>query len=271
MTYRVAMSTHKGGVGKTSLTLQIAYVFAKAGLKTLVVDFDPQGNCSSRIYSGEYTGTPVHSLFEDELDAVVPVQCAENLWGLLVPIDPETEDLIDEMVNIQDRDPSCLVNPLQHIQSIEDQFDIILYDTPPNLGNLLVSAILAASHILIPIEPAGFARAGVSQIYDTIGKLQDATGHSVEVAGFVFNKVRKEVGLHRDALAKIRKTPGVGSLVFKAQVGNRSRMDIANTEMKPLSQYKDGAGRTVYKEVHAVGQELLKRLGAKALIKKGGF
>lgn len=269
MTYKIAMSTHKGGVGKTSLTLQIGHVLANAGLKTLVVDFDPQGNCSSRIFTGEYTGTPVHNLFEDELDEVVPVQCSNNLWGLLVPIDPETEDLIDEMVDIQDRDESCLINPARHIQAIEDDFDIILYDTPPNLGNLLVSAILAASHIVIPIEPAGFARAGVSQIYDTISKLQNATDHHVEVIGFVFNKVRREVGLHRNAIASIREA--VGELVFDAQVGNRSRVDIANTEKKPLSQYKDGAGRTVYKEVYAVTKEMLQRLGAKKLIKKGGF
>lgn len=268
MAFRIAYCTHKGGVGKTSISTQHAYMFAKAGLRVMVVDFDPQGNMSSRIFDGEYNGTNLPDLFKSELEPITPVDCKEGVKGILVPIDREKQNLVDEVVNLTRVDEEHLLNPALQLQQVDDDYDIILFDTPPSIGNLLVAALLAATHVVIPVEPAGFSQDGVSQIFDTLGRVQEVGNNDLEVAGFLINRYNRRVRFHRDAVAEI--TEKVPHLVFKSTIGILSRVDMANSEGLPLSAFKDGAGRSAQKQIRDTARELLNRIGAKKLSAKLG-
>lgn len=258
MTYRIGFMNQKGGVGKSSISIQTAHILAGKGYRVLFVDFDPQGNSSSRFYDGEYTGTPTSELFEALDSAPQPIEILPNLWGILVPLDDDDGRQGKDMLAIQKRDESCLLNPDKNLEMIEDQFDFMIFDTPPNLGNLLLGAIIAATHVMIPVQPAGFAADGVAQLYDTIQNIQDVANEELEVLGFVLNNVNASSTLHRTTVEEIRTK--VGDLVFDAQVGQRSRIDAANHSKVAVSSFKDGAGRRTQKELVAVVDELLSRL-----------
>ena len=265
MAISIAFTTHKGGVGKTTLAIQTAHIFAEQGLKTLIIDYDAQANCSSRVQKKPYEGTPVHALFQDDLDSVVPEQLAENLWGILQPINLETEDQLQEMVDVLDCPRHQILNPSKHLAKVADQFDVIIADTPPSLSSLLLGALMSVDNVVIPCEPAGFTRAAVSQIYDTINKAKQFVGHDLNVVGMVFNRVRYGIKHHDESMKEVRDS--LQSLVFESEVGVRSKLDLANFDKAPLSSYRDKTGRSTHGEVANVAKEILQRLEAQGRLK----
>lgn len=267
MAISIAYATHKGGVGKTTLAIQTAHIFAEKGLKTLLLDYDAQGNASSRVQKKPYEGTPVHALFQDELESIVPEQLAENLWGILQPINLETEDQLQEMVDVLDCPRHQILNPGKHLAKISDQFDVIIADTPPSLSSLLLGALMSVDNVVIPCEPAGFTRAAVSQIYDTINKAKQFVGHDLNVVGMVFNRVRYGIKHHDASMKEVRDS--LKSLVFEAEVGVRSKLDLANFDKSPMSSYKDKTGKSTHNEVANVANEILERIEAQRAQKKG--
>lgn len=274
MALTLATSTHKGGVGKTSLLVQLAHIYAEAGLKTLIIDLDAQGNCSLSFLKEPYTGTPAYSLFEDELSEVKPQKLADNLWGLLQPMDLEYPKQLKEMSAILDDKDNEKARakplfPARNLAGIKDDFDIILVDTPPGMSTLLVGALLAVDHVIVPCDPVGFTKAAVAQIYDTIGNLKTYVGHELNVVGLFFNKVQLSVPAHKKNIAMVREM--LPDLVFKSHLGNRSKLVIANEECNSLSAYKDSTSRSTRAELKDIAKEVLQRAGAKKLLKEGGF
>lgn len=269
MTLSLAASTHKGGVGKSTLLVQLAHIYAEGGLKVLFVDWDAQGNSSLCFRTGEYTGTPSYALFEEDLEEVAPQKVADNLWGLLQPMDREYPRQLSEMQAVLDYPKHATLYPNKHLSKIEDQFDIILVDTPPGMSTLLLGALLAVDNVIIPCDPFGFTKASVAQIYDTIENMKNYVGHNLKVIGLCFNQVNFGVPAHKKSIEMVRQM--LPKLVFKSHFGSRSKIVVANEEQNPLSAYKDSTSRSTRAELKKIAKEVLERAGSKDLVKRGGF
>ncbi len=168
----IAVSNQKGGVGKTTTVVNLASYAALAGKRVLVIDNDPQGNSSSVLLPAAESGSVYIQ--------TPPQPTAEsNLWCI-----PATPDLIDEerRLSRQDGGRSVLRRLLEPLRST---FDLILIDCPPNLSWLPTNALLAADHLLLPLQSEYFAMEGLGQLLAYVEDLRQDGGAQLDLLGIL--------------------------------------------------------------------------------------
>jgi len=167
-TRRIVVANQKGGVGKTTTSVNLAVALAQGGLRVLVVDIDPQGNASTALGIPHVEGTPsTYEVLLDDMklaDAVVGSPEADNLFVLPATIDLAGAEL--ELVSRVAREQKLLRAVREYLT--DHEFDYVFYDCPPSLGLLTVNALVAATDILIPIQCEYYALEGVTQLMRTI-------------------------------------------------------------------------------------------------------
>ena len=192
-----ALLNQKGGVGKTTVTLGLASAAAAAGHRVLVVDLDPQGS-STWILGHDPTNDQASTA-----NPLGPSHVRANIlmshWGLEV-------DLIPSSPNLQDLEagkPKRLRRALRHVA---DDYDAVLIDCPPSLGNLTMSGLIAADLALIVVEPAALGLRGIGAVADAIDDVWNSHNTDLELAGVIVNKVPAisgEAERRYDELARI--------------------------------------------------------------------
>ncbi len=198
----VALLNQKGGVGKTTVTLGLASAAAHAGDRVLVVDLDPQG--SSTWVLGHDPADDRPSTADAVGPGRAPINVVMSHWGLEV-------DLVPSAPSLQDHEagrPKRLRRALRHIAA---DYDAVLIDCPPSLGNLTLSGLIAADLALIVVEPAALGLRGIGAVADAIDDIWNTHNSDLELAGVVVNKVPPisgEADRRYDELARIvgRKT-----------------------------------------------------------------
>lgn len=182
----IAVANQKGGVGKTAVTLGIASAASSAGLRTLVIDMDPQGNSTTGLGVVDVELTINDVLYADEsgvaLDAVAPTS-----WpGVsLVPANLSLAQRdADQQLGSEMRLRKALDTP-----DLSAKFDLVLIDCQPSVGKLVSNALIAATGVLIVTEPSIDASAGVANILNTIDTVREHYNPGLQVLGIVLNKV----------------------------------------------------------------------------------
>ena len=170
----------KGGVGKTTVTLGLASAAAHAGDRVLVVDLDPQGSSTWVLGHDPADGRP------STADVLGPGRAAISVvmshWGLEVDLVPSSPRLLDHEAGR----PKRLRRALRHIAA---DYDAVLIDCPPSLGNLTMSGLIAADLALIVVEPAALGLRGIGAVADAIDNVWTTHNSDLELAGVVVNKV----------------------------------------------------------------------------------
>ena len=217
----VALLNQKGGVGKTTVTLGLASAAAQANHRVLVVDLDPQGSS---------TWVLGHDPMADEASVADvlgpdrgPLKILMSHWGLEI-------DLIAASPKLQDHEAGKPKRLRRAVRQIADDYDAVLIDCPPSLGNLTMSGLIAAHHALIVVEPAALGLRGIGAVADAIDEVWNTHNTDLELAGVIVNKVPAisgEADRRYDELARIvgRKTiwrPSVPQRVIVNQaIGER--------------------------------------------------
>jgi len=182
LTRTIALMNQKGGVGKTTTTVNIAAGFARAGRSTLIIDLDPQAHAS--LHVGIDPAAVEHTVYDVLIDdSIAPADAVKQVSEHLA-IMPSTTDLAaaeTELATLPERQKRLE----KAIASFGERFEFVLIDCPPSLGLLTINALTAAREVIIPMQAHFLALQGVSKLLETVGRVSAAVNSRLRVTGVV--------------------------------------------------------------------------------------
>ncbi len=247
----IAVTNQKGGVGKTTSAVNIAYFLAKAGKTTLIIDFDPQGNATSGLgidkQSLEATMTEVMLEKVPLADVIIPTKHKH------LSIAPSTPHLANTEVELAQAERR-FSRLKQAIQALED-YDYIIIDSPPSLSLLTVNGLIAAQHVLLPVQAEFYALEGLGQLLETMKLVRKNMNPSLDLLGVLPTMMDSRTTLSNQVLEEIKKHfPGK---VFKTPIPRNIRLAEAPSHGLPVGAYdRFSKGSRAYK---AVAKEVMER------------
>ncbi|MFI9484926.1 AAA family ATPase [Promicromonospora sp. NPDC052451] len=206
----ITVANQKGGVGKTTTTVNIAAGLAQSGLNVLVIDNDPQGNASTALGIEHRAGTPsvYEILIEGESLASTVQQCPDipNLWGVPATIDLSGSEI--ELVSLVSRETrlrKAIAKYLDdRIAAGEERIDYVLIDCPPSLGLLTVNAFVAGREVFIPIQCEYYALEGLSQLLKTIDLIRSHLNPELRVSSILLTMYDGRTNLAQQVAGEVR-------------------------------------------------------------------
>lgn len=250
----IAVTNQKGGVGKTTSAINIAYYLAKAGHLTLLIDFDPQGNATSGL------GIDKQKLEATMADVVVgtkklsEVILTTEFKNLSVaPTEPTLANTEVELAQAEHK-----FSRLKYaIQSLPLQYEFVIIDCPPSLSLLTVNALIASRYVLLPVQAEFYALEGLGQLLETMKLVRKSLNPTLDLVGVLPTMVDSRTSLSTQVLAEISKH--FPAKVFTATIPRNVRLAEAPSHGVPIGVYdRFSKGARAYK---AVTKEVIDRVG----------
>lgn len=238
----IAMCNQKGGVGKTTTTINLGAALARYGRRVLAVDFDPQGALSAGLGVAAHDVPTIYDLMlghvKDPREAIQRTGVT-NLDVIPANIDLSAAEvhLINEVAREQ-----ILASVLR---KVSDEYDVILVDCQPSLGLLTVNALTASHGVLIPLACEYFALRGVALLIETVDKVRDRLNPSLELDGIIATMYDPRTLHAREVLERVVTT--FGDDVFDTVIGRTIKLPDAQVAAKPILEYApDNAASEAY-------------------------
>ena len=232
----IAITNQKGGVGKTTTAINLAAALAASDLKVLIIDADPQGNTTSGLGIEKTDGMPtLYDVLVHARSASDAVRRTEMDGLEILPADKNLIGVNVDLVSKEDRE-----SRLRHgLEALGKEYQFILIDCPPALDLLTLNALVAADSILIPIQCEFFALEGVSGLMDTIDRVRDSFGHSLQIEGILLTMYDDRTNLTKQVAADLREF--FGDEVFRTVIPRSIRLAEAPSHGKPILLYDPGS------------------------------
>jgi chromosome partitioning protein len=252
----VAIANQKGGVGKTTTAVNLAAALAMRGKKTLLIDLDPQANSSLSFLD-------LRTITRSTYDAIAEPACA--LTDVIQPASVENLFIAPARIGLAKLE-SRLVGELDahfrlkdKIQALNGDFANIVIDCPPALGLLTVNALVAATHLLIPIQSSYFALEGTDDLLETIEKVRQRPNPALRILGVVITMHDKRTALARDIREQIQKV--FGGKVFETVIAKSVRLEESPAYKESIFTFApDSSGATDY---YSLCEEVIERVEAR--------
>ncbi len=232
MTFIFGITNQKGGVGKTTTAINIAACLAAANKKTLLVDFDPQGNSTSGVGVDKRSLalSCYEALFEKEKtpQAIIKTDFP-NLYIL-----PSNIKLIGaeiEMIDLPFREHRLKLA----INTIANDYDYIIIDAPPSLGMLTLNCLVAAQHLIIPVQAEYFALEGLSMLLETINRVTANLNPNLNIGGILLTMFDSRTNLSQQVQADLK--AHFGDILFHTAISRSVRFGEAPSYGKPIIYY----------------------------------
>ncbi len=231
MTTVISVTNQKGGVGKTTSAINIAYYLAKSGKKTLLIDFDPQGNATSGlgIDKESLDGTMTEVMLETKLLKEVIIKTEfKNLF--LAPSTPHLANTEVELAQANRR-----FTRLRNAVDNTPSFDYVIIDSPPSLSLLTVNGLIAARYVLLPVQAEFYALEGLGQLLETMKLIRKNMNPTLDLLGVLPTMVDKRTSLSTQVHEEIKKHfPG---RVFRHTIPRNIRLAEAPSHGLPIGEY----------------------------------
>ncbi|PJE65203.1 sporulation initiation inhibitor Soj [Candidatus Saccharibacteria bacterium CG10_big_fil_rev_8_21_14_0_10_47_8] len=249
--YIIAVLNQKGGVGKTTTTINLAAFLAHANRRVLVVDLDPQGNTTSGLGVDKQTlDSTLYDVLFSRAQATDVIREVTSHGLFLLPANAQLAAAEVELVSVMNREQQLK----QILQRLD--YDIILIDCPPSLGLLSINALTAAAEVLIPVQTEYYALEGLSQLLSVIGQVRQALNPSLNILGMILTMYDSRTSLSEQVKQELDKH--FGAKVFKTVIPRNVRLAEAPSFGKTIAEHdKWSKGARAYK---ALAKEVEKRL-----------
>jgi chromosome partitioning protein len=249
----LAIANQKGGVGKTTTSINLAAALAQKGYETLLVDLDPQGNATLSFLDPEQVQTSIYEVLVEEDKTVKDAVCKTSYKHLsvvparinLAKFESKLLGDIDSHFRLKDR-----------LKSVAGDFKYIIIDTPPTLGLLTVNSLVASSHILVPIQSSYFALEGTDDLLETVEKIRGRANPGLEFLGVVITIHDKRTILGRDIRNHIHEV--FGKKVFRTIISRSVRLEESPAYKEPIFTFAPHSSGAL--EYYKLSEEVIGRV-----------
>jgi chromosome partitioning protein len=249
----VAVANQKGGVGKTTTSINLAAALAQKGLRTLLLDLDPQGNATLSFVDPSAIHGSIYELLVD------PNVTAESV---IVPAELPSLHVIGARISLAKAEVKLVGEFDSHfrlkdkIDPVRDRYDYIVIDTPPTLGILTVNALVAATHLLVPIQSSYFALEGTDDLLETFEKIRARPNPALQFLGVVITLHDRRTVLSRDIQKQIREV--FGDKVFRTVISKSVRLEESPAYRQSIFTFAPTSSGAV--EYYSLSEEVIARV-----------
>lgn len=248
----IVVANQKGGVGKTTTTINLSASLAELGKKVLVVDMDPQGNTTSGFgIEKDSVENTVYELLlgESELEDCIQKDKFPNLSVVASNINLAGAEI--ELIGVDEKE--FLLK--KALDSVKESYDFILIDCPPSLNMLTINSMCAGDTVLVPIQCEYYALEGLSQLIHTIDLVKDRLNPDLEIEGVVFTMYDARTNLSLQVVENVKNN--LNQTIYKSIIPRNVRLAEAPSYGLPITEYdKKSAGAEAY---HLLAEEVIHR------------
>ena len=247
----IAVANQKGGVGKTTTSVNLTAALARLGKKTLLVDFDPQGNSTSGMGVSKRSNPTAYDVVMGRMsaeDAVIRLP-----YGWVLPSNTDLSGAEVELANVERRE-YCLREALD---AVRDDFDYIFIDCPPSLGILTLNAFTAADSLLVPLQCEYYAMEGVADLTTSVKIANRRLNKNLYIEGILLTMYDNRLNFSTQVAEELRRY--FGARVYDTVIPRNVRLAEAPSHGRPITEYDAGSkGARAYL---AAAEEFLQRQG----------
>jgi len=238
----VSIANQKGGVGKTTTAINLAAALAMRGRRTLLIDMDPQSNSSMSYLDIRTIERSLYDVLSDAQCSLADVIVESNVENLLVAparialakLEAKLVGEIDSHFRLKDR-----------LDPVREDYEFIVIDCPPTLGLLTANALVASSHLLVPIQSSYFALEGTDDLLETVEKVRARANPDLRLLGVLITMHDRRTAIARDIRNQIRAV--FGELVFATVISKSVRLEESPAYKEPIFTFApESSGATEY-------------------------
>ena len=246
----ISVANQKGGVGKTTTTINLSTILAKKGKRIMLIDADPQGNATSGVGVDKEVELSFYDVLTNDTEIIDTLEKTSIRNLVVCPSNINLAGAEVELVSMMSREQRLK----EKLDIIKERFDYIFIDCPPSLGLITLNAFTASDSVLIPVQCEYYALEGLGQLINTIKLVQKHLNKDLEVEGVVLTMYDARTNLSLQVANEVEKY--FGNKVFQTIIPRNIRLSEAPSHGLPITLYdNDSKGAETYKKL---AKELLK-------------